>query len=233
MNPFAAGILLGLAGSAHCAGMCGPLVLTVSGWVDPHRSRLPPMLAYHAGRILIYLVLSVAAGLAGHALSYGGLGRGVSIGAGVLLLVVAAGSGSRLLPKRTWMFWSLLLTRACVAANRSTRTHRVGGQLLAGAVNGLLPCGLVYAAAIAAAGLGSLPGAVIFMAGFGLGTVPVLLGMSLSATSLSVGVRARLRRLTPVALALTGTLLIARGVLPAHHAAGAQGAGSALIHHTH
>jgi hypothetical protein len=233
MNAFAAGILLGLAGSAHCAGMCGPLVLTVSGWVDPRRSRLPPLLAYHAGRVLVYLVLSVAAGLTGHALSYGGFGRGVSIAAGLLLLAVAAGSASRLIPRRAWLFWSLMLTRACVAANRSTRAHPIAGQVLAGAANGLLPCGLVYAAAIAAAGLGSLSGAVVFMAGFGLGTVPVLLGMSLSAASLSLSARARLRRLTPVALALTGTLLIARGVLPAHHAAGAQGAASALIHHTH
>ena len=232
MNALAAGILLGLAGSAHCAGMCGPLVLTVSGWTDPRRSRLPSMLAYHAGRVLIYLVLSVAAGLTGHALSYGGFGRGVSIVAGVLLLTVAAGSGSRLLPRRTWIFWSLMLTRACVAANRSTRAHPIGGQLLAGAANGLLPCGLVYAAAIAAAGLGSLSGAVVFMAGFGLGTIPVLLGMALSATSLSLGARARLRRLAPAALALTGALLIVRGVMPLHHAAG-QHVASVVTHHGH
>lgn len=216
MSAFFAGILLGLAGSAHCAGMCGPLVLTVGGWLDPRRARLPSMLVYHMGRVLMYLLLSVVAGLAGHALTFGGVGRAVSVTSGLLLLIVAAGSGSRLVPRRAGLFWSLTVTRACVAANQSTRTHPIAGQLLAGMVNGLLPCGLVYAAAIAAAGFGSVPGAVTFMAGFGLGTIPVLLAMSLSAATLSLPVRARLRRLTPAALVLTGALLIARGLMPLH-----------------
>lgn len=232
MSAFVAGILLGLAGSAHCAGMCGPLVLTIGGWVDPRRARLPPMIAYHTGRVLMYLGLSVVAGLAGHALTFGGVGRAVSIASGMLLLTVAAGSGSRLVPRRAGLFWSVTITRACVAANRSTRTHPIAGQLLAGMVNGLLPCGLVYAAAIAAAGFGSVSGAVTFMAGFGLGTVPVLLAMSLSAASLSLAVRARLRRLTPAALVLTGTLLIARGLMPLHHAVDHRAA-SVVTHHAH
>ncbi len=218
MSAFIAGLLLGVAGSAHCAVMCGPLVLTVGGWALPGRARLPPLLAYHSGRVLMYLLLAVAAGLAGRALSFGGLGRAVSIASGVVLLTVAAGSGSRLVPRRAGLLWSRMLTRASGAAHRSTRRHPLAGHALTGMVNGLLPCGLVYAAAIAATGLGSVTGAVLFMAGFGCGTVPVLLVISLAAVSVSMTARSRLRGLTPAALVLTGALLIARGLLPLHHA---------------
>jgi uncharacterized protein len=176
----------------------------------------------------MYLLLALAAGATGRALSYGGFGRAVSVGSGLLLLILAAGRGSRLMPRRGAMFWSLVITRACVAASRSTRTRPLSGHLVAGAVNGLLPCGLVYAAAIAAAGLGSVPAALTFMSGFGLGTVPVLLGIALSSSSLSPSMRTRLRRLTPAALALTGALLIARGVLPPHGFAA-----HASVSHTH
>ena len=217
MSVLIAGLLFGLAGSMHCSVMCGPLVMTVGGWVDSRQSKLAGMLAYHAGRVLIYLVLAVAAGAAGQALSFGGVGRAVSIVCGVLLVIVAVGSGARLVPRRAGLFWSVTLTRACVAANRSTRTHPVAGQAVAGMFNGLLPCGLLYAAAIAAAGFGSVSAAFLFMAGFGLGTIPVLLIMSLSAASLSFRVRSRLRRFTPAALVLTGTLLIARGLMPLQH----------------
>ena len=229
MSTLAAGLLLGLAGSVHCAVMCGPLVLSLGGWVDPRRARLPPILAYHAGRVIMYLLLALAAGATGRALSYGGFGRAVSVGSGLLLLILAAGRGSRLVPRRGAIFWSLVITRACVAASRSTRVRPLAGQFAAGAVNGLLPCGLVYAAAIAAAGFGSVPAALTFMSGFGLGTVPVLLGIGLSSSSLSPSTRTRLRKLTPAALALTGALLIVRGVLPPHHFA----AHESVFHHMH
>jgi uncharacterized protein len=217
VTAFAAGLLLGLAGSAHCASMCGPLLLAVSG--GGHGSRLLRILVYHGGRVLIYLAIGGAAGLAGHGLSSGGVGRGVSVIAGVVLVIVAAGSGARLIPHGASRFWSMSLSRASRAACRSRQKYPIGGQLLAGAVNGLLPCGLVYAAAVAAAGLGSVWTGLVVMAGFGAGTIPVLLLVTLSASSLPASSRARLSRLAPLALAVTGMLLIGRGVLPVHHGA--------------
>lgn len=232
MTALVAGFLLGLAGSAHCAGMCGPLVLTVMRRPDPSRARLWPPLAYHAGRVLIYLLLAVAAGLAGHALSFGGLGRTVSVASGVFLLTVAADPGLSLVSGRAALFWSVVLSRACVTANRSACAHPLFGHVVAGMANGLLPCGLVYAAAIAATGLGSVSGAVLFMAGFGLGTVPMLLAISLSAASVPLALRRRLRRLAPAALVLTGMLLIVRGLMPPHHSVPGRAA-PAVVSHAH
>ena len=84
-----------------------------------------------------------------------------------------------------------------------------------GAINGLLPCGLVYAAVAGAAASGSVATAVTFMAGFGAGTVPLLLAVTLSAASIPATLRQRLRFVAPALMALAGVLLIARAFMPA------------------
>ena len=92
--------------------------------------------------------------------------------------------------------------------------HSVAGPVLAGAANGLLPCGLVYSAVLTAAATGSATGAVTLMAGFGLGTIPALIALSMAAATRAFGIRSRLRRLTPVLLALTAAMLLVRGFAP-------------------
>jgi sulfite exporter TauE/SafE len=52
------------------------------------------------------------------------------------------------------------------------------------------------------------------MAGFGLGTVPALVALSMAAASRAFDIRSRLRRLTPVLLALTAAMLLVRGLAP-------------------
>jgi sulfite exporter TauE/SafE len=82
--------------------------------------------------------------------------------------------------------------------------------------NGLLPCGLVYAAAIGAAGFGRLDAGLLFLAGFWAGTVPPLLISGVSGGALG---RIRLfnnRKAAALALAAVGVLLIVRGAMPAH-----------------
>ncbi|MEN3336965.1 MAG: Cytochrome biosis protein transrane region [Acidobacteriota bacterium] len=61
MTLFVAGLLLGLPGSAHCVFMCGPLVLTARCSTT---GRVPWFLPYHAGRLLMYELLALAAGVA-------------------------------------------------------------------------------------------------------------------------------------------------------------------------
>jgi sulfite exporter TauE/SafE len=95
-----------------------------------------------------------------------------------------------------------------------TRGHPHYGYIVLGAVNGLLPCGLVYAAVAAAAAAGSLAAAVTFMIGFGFGTMPLLLVVTLSATAVPAPVRRRLRFVAPVLMALAGVLLILRAFVP-------------------
>jgi sulfite exporter TauE/SafE len=223
MTMFLAGLALGVAGSAHCLGMCGPLVLTFGRSLAPssraHQVRHAAL--YHAGRLLTYVALAIPAGFAGQALVLRGFGRALAIVAATLLLAAALASARFRLPGRIGALWATGASRAAGAASRWGRSHAVAGPLLTGAANGLVPCGLVYAAVTAAAAMGSSRDAVVLMVGFGAGTVPALLAVSLSAASIPAAWRPRLRRLTPIVLALTAALLLLRGVTssstPHHH----------------
>ncbi len=200
--------LLGLAGSLHCAGMCGPLALALPATGTGSVGYVAGRLAYNLGRIVTYSLLGVVFGLLGKSLSLIGVQRWLSIGAGTfilagLLLTHRHGLGLPMVKAVTWIksgFGALL------------RRRTLGSLGLMGLLNGLLPCGLVYAACAGAAATGSLLTGLVYMALFGLGTVPLMLGIGISGKALPVSLRFRLQQLVPFSLALVGALLILRGL---------------------
>jgi sulfite exporter TauE/SafE len=203
-----AGLTLGLAGSLHCVAMCGPLV----GLVAPVLGRrLLPALLYQLGRVSTYALIGALAGLAGAGAGLAGLGRGLSVAAGIVMLVTAAGRTVRSRPiVSAW--WTRHLTRALGAVAGIRAAHPRASAVGAGAVNGALPCGLVYVAALAAATTGGPSGGAGVMLAFGAGTMPVMLGLWTTASSMPMAIRRRLRVLTPAALVVVGVLLVLRGV---------------------
>jgi sulfite exporter TauE/SafE len=208
-----AGAALGVAGSVHCAGMCGPLLLAVHRGV-PRAQIMRRMALYHSARVFMYALLGIPAGYAAQALSFGVFGRTVAVIAGVLLVAAAAGSFVSRYGDRVSQTWSAAVVRIGAKAAMLTRRHPHSGYIVLGAVNGFLPCGLVYAAVAGAAASGSVATAVTFMIGFGAGTLPLLLAATLSATSVPARVRHRFRFVAPVLMALAGVLLILRAFAP-------------------
>ncbi len=200
--------ILGLAGSMHCAGMCGPLALAL-----PHPGRgmagfVMGRLFYQFGRITTYVLLGGVFGLLGRSLALAGVQRWVSIGAGVLILTGLAASmwsGAAAPMNRWvgrvkgWLGWWL-------------KRRTMGSLVALGMVNGLLPCGLVYAGCLGAAASGTAAMGMGYMALFGLGTVPMMLGLGLSGQVIPVGLRLRLQGLIPVSMGLVGVLLVLRGM---------------------
>lgn len=201
--------VLGLAGSAHCAGMCGPLALALPrgagrGW-GPH---LTGRLAYNLGRVATYGLLGLGFGWVGRSLVMVGVQRWVSIGLGAAFLAGAVLSRS---PRLSWpnlMAWPAVRR----LFGRLLRTPGFGALTLLGGLNGLLPCGLVYAAGAGAALSGGILAGVEYMAVFGLGTVPMMLGLALAGGALQAPLRARLQKAIPVCLGLMGVWLIVRGL---------------------
>jgi sulfite exporter TauE/SafE len=201
-----AGLTLGFAGSVHCVAMCGPLVLA---W---GHARVRRVALYHGARVAVYAAAGLLGGLAGQALDIAGLGRVLSIAAGALLLLTAAQRMGLMPAPRAGGWISRRLASAMRAVRGMTAEHPVAGVLAAGALNALLPCGLVYAAIAAATTFGSAGRAIAFMVSFGLGTVPALAAISLLGHAVPLAVRSRARLAAPLALALLGLMLIARGV---------------------
>ncbi len=225
MMTMLAGLALGVAGSAHCAAMCGPLVMLAGARRPASRASssgaawLGRTLLYHGGRVLVYGVLGSLAGLGGATVARAGFGRALAVLAGVALLLQAAAALPWVSHARVAQALAAGITRAVSAIAAALRRRGVQGPFALGALNGLLPCGLVYAALTAAAGLGSLSNAVGFMLAFGLGTAPVLVFLGLASGAITSRVPVRVRRAAPAVLAIVGVLLIVRGVrMPSTHA---------------
>jgi sulfite exporter TauE/SafE len=207
-------LTLGVLGSAaHCVGMCAPFVLLVS-----RRYALPAgrhtaassQVWYTAGRLTTYAVLGAAAGAFGglvqQAGAFVGLQRTAALVAGAALVVSAAAS---LLAAAPFSAPSRLLSRATAAFGARMPGH----PLWLGLVLGLLPCGLLYSAVVAAMTRdGALAGAAA-MAAFGLGTAPALAGVAL-ADRFVVTRRVVLTRLSHVFVLAMGVWYLWRGVAP-------------------
>jgi sulfite exporter TauE/SafE len=211
MNPIAAGLTMGLLGSLHCIGMCGPLMLALPPAGATRTRFLLGRFACQAGRVLTYVAMGIVFGLFGKTLAMAGWQRGLSIFAGVALIAAVALRGSR---------WSAqasgLIGQALARLRRSfgplLQRRTTSAMFGIGLLNGLLPCGLVYIALAGAAATGSGSGGATFMAAFGFGTVPAMLGISLAGRMIQPTWRMRIQRAVPVAMVVLATLFILRGL---------------------
>ena len=79
-------------------------------------------------------------------------------------------------------------------------------------LNGLLPCGLVYIAIAGAIGTGDVVQGTLYMILFGLGTIPMMLSISLAGNMIGLALRNRINKLIPVLVVVVGLLFILRGL---------------------
>ncbi len=200
--------MLGLAGSAHCAGMCGPIALALPTGGRRGLALVPNRVAYNLGRVTTYCLMGVVFGLIGRSLALAGVQRWVSIGLGVAILIGLFVARARALAIGIAVPVAWLKS----ALGRLLHQQTLVSQYSLGMLNGLLPCGLVYIACVGAAATGGLLSGVEYMLAFGLGTAPMMLALGLAGQALPLGFRLRLQKLIPVCLALVAVLLILRGL---------------------
>ncbi|MBD2722330.1 sulfite exporter TauE/SafE family protein [Hymenobacter armeniacus] len=208
-----AGFLFGLLGSFHCVGMCGAIALALPGQPGGAGWRFGGgRLLYNLGRVSTYATLGAGAGLLGQSLRLAGLQQSLSIASGVLILLLVA------VPERysARLAGTLGLGRplAWVKTTLARLFQQVspGALYATGLLNGLLPCGLVYLALAGALSAPGVAGAAAYMACFGLGTLPLMLGLSLSGQLVPLGWRIRMRQAVPYAAAVLAALFIVRGL---------------------
>jgi sulfite exporter TauE/SafE len=200
--------ILGLIGSVHCAGMCGPLALAL-----PHRSTngtgfVLNRVAYNAGRILTYCILGIVFGALGRTLWLAGVQRWLSIVLGLVLIFGLLASGRLGLQRSLTLVVARLKSYVPVLLRRPS----TASVALLGLLNGLLPCGLVYVACTGATATGGIRSGAAYMAAFGAGTVPLMLAISISGKLIPPSFRLKLYKAIPVSVFLLGTLLILRGM---------------------
>ena len=212
MDWMVAGLTFGFFGSVHCVGMCGPLALSLPGAAHARWRYVAERLLYNVGRALTYTVLGAAVGGLGVLVSFSGVQQWVSIGVGTLMI------GGALIPwvsrriSRLEQVPARFLGRVLKPIQSLYRTGGSAAMLGVGILNGLLPCGFVYAALATAVTASDLYTSMAFMAAFGLGTIPAMFAVSMLGRLVSAQWRARLQALIPIGLVIVGVLLILRGL---------------------
>ncbi len=207
-----AGMLLGLLGSFHCVGMCGPLALSLPINSDDMAAKFFGALLYNLGRVVTYSFIGLLFGIIGRSLALFGFQQWLSILMGSLIfLYLLAGkrfsTASFSIPAVNIYFGKL---RKSIGALYMKRNF--SALFFIGLLNGLLPCGMVYMAIAGAVACGNVPGSVVFMAAFGVGTLPVMWAVAFFGNYLGMRVRIKIRKAYPFAIALVACLLILRGM---------------------
>ncbi|HPF90323.1 MAG: sulfite exporter TauE/SafE family protein [Flavobacteriales bacterium] len=206
----ATAFLLGVAGSAHCVGMCGPIALAVPSPNNAFLTRLGSSLLLNGGRLFTYVLLGMTIGVFGAGMRLVGLQQVTSIAAGIALIlsVLIPGLLERWAPTGQW---SMAIGRLRGALGRQLGRTAPEAIFFTGMLNGALPCGLVYAALLGAAAQGTVLNSAAFMAAFAMGTVPAMVLFRLSGAAMLSRLRPRMRRLAPALVCTMGVLMILRG----------------------
>ena len=199
--------MIGLLGSIHCIGMCGPLAFAVPVLKPGWGNLIWDKLSYQAGRIVSYCLLGAVIGLLGRQIWLAGLQQGVSVLSGLLILVAAL---SRIL-KFTLPAGNAILLKPFNRLFNYALKHKAN-HLIIGMVNGFLPCGFVYLALAGAVNAGGLKDAVAYMFWFGAGTVPLMLFAGVSAGFTGAVFRKRINKVVPYLMICLGIWFILRGM---------------------
>ena len=203
---------LGLFGSLHCVGMCGPIALLIPLQRQRKGCRSLQLSAYFIGKTLAYALMGLLFGLVGEGIFIAEYQQEFSIFAGLLMILMGLfsllhlrvkGLGNPLLKG-----FSLLKNALGKQLSKKTLTS----SLSIGFLNGFLPCGLVYTALFGALAMGNWWGSMIYMTAFGVGTIPLMLLLILLGDFLPLALRRRLNQWLPLVVILVGILFILRGL---------------------
>ncbi len=203
-------LILGFMGSFHCVGMCGPIALSLPLRGNNFSQKLLGGGLYNIGRTLTYGIMGAIFGLIGQGFQLMGFQRWVSIIMGLLMVL------SVVVPALFRPFKSnnkdFLTGKLRLAIGRLFAQRSYKGLLLIGILNGLLPCGLVYLAIAGAIGAGGFVEGILFMVIFGLGTLPMLLFVSILGHVVSLGLRNIINKIIPYLVVFIGLIFILRGL---------------------
>lgn len=198
--------ILGLTGSLHCVGMCGPIALLIQG--NNKKQFIVNRVAYHTGRTFTYMMFGLVMGLMGKVFQFNGWQSYLSVGGGVLILLFL------FLPTTQFVIpvLSSVVIKLKLMLGKQLRSGNIYSGFLTGLLNGFLPCGLVYSALVLALIQPSLEYSVLAMGMFGLATIPVLYLFTGSANLIHQFLPVSINSLQRIALFLVAALMIWRGV---------------------
>lgn len=209
MNHLQLAFVIGLLGSFHCVGMCGPLAFAIPQQSESKWITLFKKLSYNLGRAISYSFLGLLIGLLGKQLWLAGLQQGISILSGILIIVAVAPQVIRYrksqnyTPNRFTQSVNKLIGKAI---------KNKAGHLYLGLLNGFLPCGFVYLGLATAINTSNAYQSALFMFVFGLGTTPLMLLAMLGVNFSRPAFRQKINLILPYVTLCLGLWFILRGL---------------------
>ena len=205
MNHLQLAFVIGLFGSLHCVGMCGPLAFAIPNLNGEKWKLVLNKLLYQLGRAFSYAILGLLIGALGKSLWIAGFQQTLSIICGIFIVIYSI---LRLLPaKRNLNISFPLINKWISGAIRKRYGHFAVGML-----NGVLPCAFVYVALATASNTSSVFQSALFMFFFGLGTLPLMFASAVGISFASQAVRRSINNVLPVLSLVLGSWLILRGL---------------------
>ncbi|WP_372744455.1 sulfite exporter TauE/SafE family protein [Lutibacter sp.] len=205
-------LILGLAGSFHCIGMCGPIAFVLP--VD-RSSKLKlsfQTFLYHFGRLISYSIIGILFGSIGKGLYLAGFQQRLSILVGILMIVIVIIPVSIFnkfnFSKPLYRIIGKIKQQLGLYLNKKSNKS----LFLIGFFNGFLPCGLVYMALIGSISTGNALNGGLYMFLFGLGTIPLMTAAILLGNFVNLTVRKKIQKAIPVFVVIIGILFILRGL---------------------
>jgi sulfite exporter TauE/SafE len=204
---------LGLFGSLHCIGMCGPLAIAFSHTKDNFPlTKFVSGFSYNLGRATTYGFLGGVFGLLGSFFFIAHLQKVLSIVLGVLLIlsfIFQLKSFTSIQFGMLNKYYVLIQQSIHNLMRKRFKYH----PFVLGLANGFLPCGLVYLAIAGALSYGGLISGMMFMFVFGLGTIPALFFFAMGYQFLPANFQNKLKVVTPFISLVFGCYLIYRGIV--------------------
>ncbi len=213
-------IIMGLAGSGHCVGMCGGFALAIGRGAPGAGSLTLRHAAYTAGKALTYVFLAVlltaGLGIVGRAGWFSSAQMALSIAAGVFMIAYGL---AQVVEWRLGGWWRRVIEPlpGCRAFAAVARTPGPLAAFATGWLNGFLPCGLLLGVLMYLASLCSVSGAALGAAVFGLATFPGLYVFGLAAHAWTPKWRRALVRISGAMLVLFGAITLARAFPEGRH----------------
>jgi len=205
-------LTLGFLGSFHCIAMCGPIALSLPINSTSLFHKISHLILYNLGRVITYSLLGLLFGLIGQTFLFFGFQQYLSIALGVLILISIFFS-SKLASKNK--ITSFFYSKIAFVKGKLLKLFQKKGWVSVfniGLLNGLLPCGLVYMAIAGALATNNYLSGSLFMALFGLATIPVMLTLSLLGNIIHLKFRRTVKNAIPIILSVMAVLLILRGL---------------------
>ncbi len=204
---FISAILLGLGGSIHCMGMCGPLAMAIPFSASARHNNRSPILLYYTAKATGYGIMGGFVGLIGKGFQIMNWQQALSLIAGIFIIAWAI--IPRIPLKKGKFLFARQFGHLLQKLQHDPKQHH---YFLLGLLNSFLPCGLVYTALAVATTTSNVVPGFIFMFLFGIGTTPALVFIILVKSRLTLGVRKHLRHISFVLTLGMGILLVLRGM---------------------